>query len=119
MKFAIGAEFKPVHGRIEPYGGVGLGVYYFTKDVSLRNWLDEEVDSRKICSETDFGWNLNGGVRLYFGKNIGASIDIEYDNIVGMESLKAEGGRDDAYLESSSVDSEFISIFVGVHFRIQ
>jgi hypothetical protein len=119
LKFAVGPEVVPIRGALEPYGGLGMGIYYFTKDVSLRNWLDEEVDSRKLSSEVDFGWNVNGGIRLYLGKSIGAYAGVEYDNIVGMESLKARGGQEDAYLGSSSLDSEFFSVFVGVHLRVR
>lgn len=118
LKFTLGAEFAPIHGRFRPYGGIGLGIYHYSKDVTLKNWLDEEVDSRTIRSETDFGWNLSGGITLYFTETIAAVVNVEYDNIIGMESLKAKGLPDDAYLGTTSLDSEYISFFVGMRIRV-
>jgi opacity protein-like surface antigen len=118
FKFTVGAEFTPVRSSLQPYAGAGLALYYFSQDVTLKNWLGEDVDSRELSSELDLGLNLSGGLRFYFTPRVAMDLCLSYDKISGMESLKTKGRYEDPSLESVSLDSEFISVVGGVHFRL-
>jgi opacity protein-like surface antigen len=110
IKGTVGLEFSAHTGTLEPYGGAGIGVYYFETKTVLKNEVGTEVASNTLDSTTKFGYNLNGGLRLYFTPKIAIDLNVQYDIITNMEQY-----ADD---EVISFQSEFLSLFVGVHIPI-
>ena len=51
---------------VEPYAGVGFGIYHFFSETTLENEDGVEVASKTLKSDTNFGWNFTGGIKLYF-----------------------------------------------------
>jgi len=110
LKGTLGLELSTSTGTFEPYGGAGIGVYYFESKTVLKNEIGTEVASNTLDSMTKFGYNLNGGLRLYFTPKVAVDFNVQYDIITDMEQY-----ADD---EVISFQSEFLSLFVGVHIPI-
>jgi opacity protein-like surface antigen len=117
-KFTIGAEIAPEWYPLVPYATGGIGIYYFSKTVNLNDPDGEQIDSKRLSSETDVGWNGRGGIRVYFTPEVALDLSMQYDKITNMKSLKARGAYDDPEIGSESVDTELITLLVGVNIRI-
>jgi opacity protein-like surface antigen len=117
-RLTIGTEFAPTLGLLEPYAGAGVGFHYFSNSVTLVDHNDDEIDSRSLASEWDTGWYFMGGLRLYVTRNASVDIGVHYDKIKNMDHLKAKGIHEAVGLESESVDTEYISVYVGFQLRI-
>jgi opacity protein-like surface antigen len=114
-KGTMGLELAPRMVSLEPYIGGGVGLYNFRTKATLETEFGEEVDSKTLESETEFGWNLTGGLRLYFTPKIAMDVSLQYDKINNMRHLKAVGAADDPMLEAEELNSEILSIFAGIH----
>ena len=62
----IGPEIGPVR----PYATGGLGL--------IKSHVSFDATSLLDTSNNDFGWNLGGGVMVFFGENIGVRGDIRH-----------------------------------------
>lgn len=109
-KATLGLEVSTNTGTLEPYGGAGVGIYYFESKTVLKNEVGTEVASNTLDSMTKFGYNLGGGLRLYFTPRVAVDLNVQYDIITDMEQY-----ADD---EVISFQSEFLSLMVGVHIPI-
>lgn len=109
-KGTLGLEVSTNTGSFEPYGGAGIGLYYFETKTVLKNEEGTEVASNTLDSTTKFGYNLNGGLRLYFTPKVALDLNVQYDIITDMEQYSEE--------QVVSFQSEFLSLFVGVHIPI-
>jgi opacity protein-like surface antigen len=105
-------------GVLEPYVGAGVGLHYFSNSVSLKDHNDDEVDSKSLASEWDTGWYLMGGLRLNVTPNGSVDIGVHYDKIKNMDHLKAKDIQEAVGLDSESVDTEYVSVYLGFQLRI-
>lgn len=78
----------PKFGPIQPYGLAGLGVIRSNVDVTAGTPLEE--------SENDFGYDIGGGLMVFFGEHVGARADVRYFqsfsavNLLGLDFLQEE-----------------------------
>lgn len=117
-RLTIGPEFAPTLGVFEPYAGAGVGLHYFSNSVTLKDHNDDEVDSKNLGSEWDTGWYLMGGLRLNVTPNGSVDIGVHYIKIKNMDHLKAKDLQEAVGLESESVDTEYISVYLGFQLRL-
>jgi opacity protein-like surface antigen len=117
-RLTIGTEVAPTMGVFEPYAGVGVGLHYFSNSVTLVDHNDEEIDSKNLGSEWDTGWYAMGGLRLHVTSYGAVDIGVHYDKIKNMDHLKAKELQDIVGLESESVDTEYISVYLGFQLLI-
>jgi hypothetical protein len=115
--FAVGAEFAPPLGVLEPYFGSGFGLYYFSKSVKLVDNDNEEIDSKSLSSELSPGYYLAGGMRFFLRPKIALDVGAHYDVIKNMKHLKTKEVGGETGLESESIDSQYLTIYVGAQFR--
>ena len=76
----------------------------------LKNEDGVEVASNTLDSMTKFGYNLNGGFRVYVAPKVAIDLNAQYDIITDMEQYAGD--------EVVSFQSEFLSLFAGVHIAI-
>jgi opacity protein-like surface antigen len=60
----------PKFGIVQPYGVVGLGLIKSHAEITVGGLLDE--------SNNDFGWDIGGGLIVYFGQHFGVRGDIRH-----------------------------------------
>ncbi|HEX2342997.1 MAG TPA: outer membrane beta-barrel protein [Vicinamibacterales bacterium] len=60
----------PKFGPIQPYGLAGLGVIRSKAEVTAGTSVDN--------GENDFGYDIGGGLMVFFGEHVGARADIRY-----------------------------------------
>ncbi len=60
----------PKFGIVQPYGVVGLGLIKSHAEITVGGLLDE--------SNNDFGWDIGGGLIVYFGEHFGVRGDIRH-----------------------------------------
>jgi opacity protein-like surface antigen len=60
----------PKFGIVQPYGVVGLGLIKSHAEITVGGLLDE--------SNNDLGWDLGGGLIVYFGEHFGVRGDIRH-----------------------------------------
>ena len=60
----------PDLGPVRPYALVGLGI--------IKSRVEFTPDSLLTSGNTDFGWDLGGGVFVFFGNHVGVRGDIRY-----------------------------------------
>ncbi len=106
LKATLGVEFSRRLASIEPYGGAGIGIYYFESKTELKTDEDDVIASNTLDSKTKFGWNLNGGLKVYFFAKVAIDFNIQYDIVQDLEQYSGE--------EVVSFNSEFLSLFAGV-----
>ncbi len=106
FKGTLGLEFAKRLAAFEPYGGAGIGIYYFESKTELKDPEDEVIASNKLDSKTKFGWNLNGGIRIFMFPKVAFDFNIQYDIVQNLEQYSGE--------EVVSFNSEFLSLFAGV-----
>jgi len=106
LKATLGIEFSKRFMSIEPYVGGGIGVYYFETKTELKTDEDEVVASNKLDSKTKFGYNLNGGMKIYFFAKVAIDLNIQFDIVQDLEQYSEE--------KVVSFNSEFLSLFAGV-----
>jgi opacity protein-like surface antigen len=106
FKGTLGLEFAKRLAAFEPYGGAGIGIYYFESKTELKDSEDEVIASNKLDSKTKFGWNLNGGMRIFMFPKVAFDFNIQYDIVQDLEQYSGE--------EVVSFNSEFLSLFAGV-----
>lgn len=70
MTIMANIMLAPKIGPIRPYGLVGFGLIKTSVEFTAANLLD--IDNN------DFGWNLGGGVMIFFGEHVGIRGDIRY-----------------------------------------
>ena len=87
----------PKLGPVRPYATVGLGIIKTSIEFTAGNLLESD--------NTDFAWNIGGGVMILFGDHVGIRGDIRYfhafqaleilgiDLDLGGESRKLDFGR--------------------------
>jgi opacity protein-like surface antigen len=83
----------PAFGPARPYGLVGLGLLKTNVDPSAQGLLER--------GNNHFGWDVGGGLMLFFGDHIGVRGDVRYFHafqdlqILGLQiaSTKLDFGR--------------------------
>jgi opacity protein-like surface antigen len=60
----------PRFGPIQPYGLAGLGLIRSKAEITAGAEADEE--------QNDFGYDVGGGLMVFFGKHVGARADVRY-----------------------------------------
>jgi opacity protein-like surface antigen len=60
----------PRFGPIQPYGLAGLGLIRSKAEVTVGAEADE--------AQNDLGYDVGGGVMIFFGKHVGARADVRY-----------------------------------------
>jgi opacity protein-like surface antigen len=60
----------PRFGPVQPYGTVGLGLIKTHAELTLPGLLEND--------NNDFGWNIGGGMFIFFGDHFGVRGDIRY-----------------------------------------
>jgi opacity protein-like surface antigen len=60
----------PKIGPVRPYALAGLGI--------IRSHVELTPDSLLSTSNTDFGWDVGGGVFIFFGEHIGIRGDVRH-----------------------------------------
>ncbi len=60
----------PRFGPIQPYGVAGLGLIRSKVEVTEGTSVDE--------SENDFGYDVGGGLMIFFGRHVGVRADVRY-----------------------------------------
>ena len=60
----------PRFGIVQPYGLVGLGLIKSHAEITVGGLLEED--------NNDFGWDVGGGLFVYFGENFGIRGDIRH-----------------------------------------
>ena len=60
----------PKFGIVQPYGVVGLGLIKSHAEITVGGLLDE--------TNNDFGWDIGGGLIVYFGEHFGVRGDIRH-----------------------------------------
>lgn len=106
LKATLGLEFSKRLISIEPYGGAGIGIYYFESKTEIKDPDGDVIASNKLSSETKFGWNLNGGMRIYMFPKVAFDLNLQYDIVQDMRQYSGE--------EIISFNSKFLSVFAGV-----
>ena len=62
----------PRFGPVQPYGTIGLGLIKSHAELSLSGLVQGDED------QNDFGWNVGGGMFIFFGDHFGIRGDIRY-----------------------------------------
>lgn len=106
FKGTLGIELSKRLVSIEPYGSVGIGIYYFESKTELKDPDGDVIASNKLDSKTKFGWNFNGGLRVYLFPKVAFDFNVQYDIVQNLEQYSGE--------EVVSFNSEFLSLFAGV-----
>jgi opacity protein-like surface antigen len=60
----------PRFGPVQPYGAIGLGLIKAETDLTSSSLVDTSIN--------DFGWDVGGGLMVFFGKHVGARGDLRY-----------------------------------------
>ena len=113
-KGALGLEISKRFMTVEPYAGAGIGIYYFEAKTELKDEDDEVIASNKLSSKTKFGWNLNGGIKVYIFPKVAFDFNIQYDIVQDLEQYKNPGVENPGDLEIVSFNSKFLSLFAGI-----
>ncbi|NIP44701.1 MAG: outer membrane beta-barrel protein [candidate division Zixibacteria bacterium] len=106
LKATLGLELSKRLAAFEPYGGAGIGIYYFESKTELKDPDGEVIASNKLDSKTKFGWNLNGGIKIFMFPKVAFDFNLQYDIVQDLEQYSGE--------EVVSFNSEFLSLFAGV-----
>lgn len=61
---------SPPFGPFRPYGTVGLGL--------IRSHVDTTLGLGSDVANNDFGWNIGGGMIIFFGEHVGIRGDIRH-----------------------------------------
>jgi opacity protein-like surface antigen len=64
------AMIVPNLGPVRPYATIGLGL--------VKANVDTTPDSLLASDNNDIGWNIGGGVFIFFGPNVGVRGDVRY-----------------------------------------
>jgi opacity protein-like surface antigen len=64
------AMIVPNLGPVRPYGTIGLGL--------IKANVDTTPDSLLSSENNDIGWNIGGGVFIFFGPHVGVRGDVRY-----------------------------------------
>jgi len=112
-KATLGLEVSKGLLTIRPYAGAGIGIYYFESKTELKDDEDEVIASNKLSSKTKFGWNLNGGLKVYVIPRVAIDFNIQYDIVQNMEQYRVID-EETQEAERVSFNSKFLSLFVGV-----
>lgn len=62
----------PRFGPVQPYGTIGLGLIRSHAELTLSGLVQSDEDNN------DFGWNVGGGMFIFFGDHFGIRGDIRY-----------------------------------------
>jgi opacity protein-like surface antigen len=60
----------PEIGPVRPYATGGIGL--------IKSHVNFDATSLLDASNNDFGWNLGGGLMVFFGENVGVRGDIRH-----------------------------------------
>ena len=112
-KGTFGLEVCRRLNSFEPYAGAGIGLYYFEAKTKLEDSMGEIIAENTADSKTKFGWNLNGGLKIYILYKVALDFNIQYDIVQDLEQYKA-AEDDPNNLEIVSFNSKFFSVFAGV-----
>jgi opacity protein-like surface antigen len=113
-KGTLGLEISKRLFTFEPYAGAGIGLYYFEAKTEVKNSEGEVQASRTLDSKTKFGWNLNGGLKVYIFPKVAFDFNIQYDIVQDLEQYKNPGVENPKDLEIVSFNSKFLSLFAGI-----
>lgn len=61
----------PKFGPVQPYGTIGLGLIKSHTDLSLTGLIEDQ-------DQSDFGWNVGGGLMIHFSDHLGVRGDVRY-----------------------------------------
>jgi len=115
IKGTLGLEVSKRFFAFEPYGGAGIGIYYFRTETEVKNSAGEVLISQVIDSKTKFGWNLNCGIKIALFPKIAFDFNLQYDIVKNLEQYKnPEGDENPDNLERVSFNSGFLSLFAGI-----
>jgi len=64
------AMLVPAIGPVRPYGLIGLGI--------MRSHVEFTPEGLLSTDNTDFGWDIGGGVFIFFGEHVGVRGDIRH-----------------------------------------
>jgi opacity protein-like surface antigen len=106
IKGSLGLELSKRVTSLEPYGGAGIGIYYFESKTEIKDEDDNVIASNTLDSKTKFGFNFNGGVKVYFFSQVAFDFNIQYDIVQNLEQYSGE--------EIVSFNSKFLSLFAGI-----
>jgi opacity protein-like surface antigen len=62
----------PRFGPIQPYGAVGLGLIRSHAELTVPGLIQNDEDNN------DFGWDVGGGIFIFFGDHFGVRGDVRY-----------------------------------------
>ena len=61
----------PKFGPVQPYGAIGLGLIKSHTNLTLSGLLEDQ-------DESDFGWDVGGGLMIHFSDHFGVRGDVRY-----------------------------------------
>ncbi len=97
--------FVPAVGPVRPYALAGLGLIRSQVDVSTPTLLADSANN-------DLGWNVGGGVFVFFGEHIGLRGDVRYFH--SFEEFTVAGfplGDDDADVDFGRASAALVVKF--------
>jgi opacity protein-like surface antigen len=62
----------PRFGPVQPYGAVGLGLIKSHAELTVPGLIQNDEDNN------DFGWDVGGGIFIFFGDHFGVRGDVRY-----------------------------------------
>ena len=101
MTFMGNFMLAPRFGPIQPYGLAGLGLIR----TSVDSILDIDTD------QNDFGWDIGGGLMIFFGEHVGVRGDLRY--LHAFQALELLGLE----LEVGETKLDFARLSGGVVFK--
>lgn len=61
----------PKFGPVQPYGAIGLGLIKSHTNLTLSGLIEDQ-------DESDFGWDVGGGLMIHFSDHFGVRGDVRY-----------------------------------------
>ncbi len=103
LDFNVGGGYIYKQHHIKPYAGAAFYFAYMYKGDQIIGSESYDLLKNKALSTTDFGINLNLGMRYDFSDNAG--VFIEYRNIIGLCQMdkNINGGSKELYNRASSI----------------
>jgi opacity protein-like surface antigen len=101
MTFMGNFMLAPRFGPVQPYGLAGLGL--------IRTSVESVLDTNE--GQNDFGWDIGGGLMVFFGDNIGVRGDLRY--IKAFDALEILG----LPIETGETKLDFGRVSGGVVFK--
>ncbi len=119
------------HGAIRPYVGVKGGLFFFYESItwewedSAWCWLLEDCEDNSyttiVDSEFHLGWILETGTNIYFKKNLGLDLGLQYTVVPGIKKPHAAIEDEDEQIFktiSRKINANYVSVYFGISFPI-